>query len=88
MEEMNKLEQYLKKHEYNYTRKPMFGSGVQIIVYSDAGARLWDAVWHFGSYGNEAGKLEIMGTIVPEDYGDDVMGWLSAEDIIGMLETA
>ena len=61
--------------------------GAQVIVYDDEGNRIWDAVINNGSYGRDRGLLEIMGTIVdkfPSNYsdGDDVIGWLTADDIL------
>lgn len=61
--------------------------GAQVIVYDDEDNRLWDAVINKGSYGRDRGLLEIMGTIVdkfPSNYsgGDDVIGWLTADEIL------
>lgn len=37
---------------------------------------------HYGSYGNEADKLEIMGLLTPEETEDDcVLGYLSADNV-------
>ena len=102
MEEMNKLAAYLKEHGYNYSRckrstetqeivlKQMYPDatwGEQIIVYSEDGMRLWDAICGYGSYGYEQGLLEIMGdTVVRPCDGDTVAGYLTASDIIYRLE--
>lgn len=100
--ELNKLESYLKAHEYEYTREDEVDlsreikftvtaewfRGVpkpidkhQIIVYEN-GRRSWDVVCHAGSYGCSLGLLEGMGDI----FGFDVMGWLTAEDVIQRIE--
>ena len=56
MSEIDKLEEYLKTHGYNYERikgdplGDMQGRN-QIIVYGGTGKRLWDAICHTGSYG-------------------------------------
>lgn len=55
--------------------------GTQIIVTTEKGKRLWDAVCGYGSYGFEDGLLEIMGDIVPEG-GDSVLGYLTADDVL------
>lgn len=91
MSELDKLEKYLKKHGYEYTREdfdgiPPYGSKHQIIVYKD-GERTWDAVCQPGSYGYNEGLLEIMGDIVWHDIdGDSVRGWLTADDVIARIE--
>ena len=78
--ELTNLYFWLNINNYNFTYEPFF-DGAQIIVYSE-GERLWDAVCHGGSYGHEDGLLEIMGAIVRDDAGDDVEGWLTADDVI------
>ena len=78
--ELTKLYFWLNNYDYTFTYEPLL-DGAQIVVYSE-GERLWDAVCHNGSYGHEDGLLEIMGAIVKEDAGDDVEGWLTADDVI------
>lgn len=97
--ELNKLEKYLKEHEYEYDRIDDVGDPVgianclglvncidqhEIVVYKD-GKRDWDAICHFGSYGAEMGLLEIMGARVVRG-GDSVEGYLTADEIIERLE--
>ena len=89
MKELNKLEQYLKEHEYYYIREDddsNYMNRHQIIVFDSESQREWDAICHRGSYGYEQGLLEIMGTIVDSDCGDSVEGYLTADDIIKRLE--
>lgn len=82
--EMNKLEDYLKEHSYMYGRTEIW-DGEQIIVYGESINDIkWDALCCSISYGGKEGLLEIMGEIVPE--GNDVLGYLKAEDIIKILE--
>lgn len=80
LRELDKLEEYLKKHKIKFSRKDTednfhvregFGDGRvltfdthQIIVYDSHDARLWDAICQRGSYGGNQGLLEIMGNIV------------------------
>lgn len=41
-----------------------------------------DAIQHYGSYGSDVNKLEIMGLLTPdEEEHDSVVGWLTAEDV-------
>ncbi|MBR4432323.1 MAG: hypothetical protein IKS76_03865 [Paludibacteraceae bacterium] len=57
-----------------------------VIVYTQDGERLFDAICHYGSYGYHNGLLEIMGTIVDEDSdSDSVVGYLTADDVIDRI---
>lgn len=97
MRELDILEKYLILNGYKYRRIEetnvieFMGKnediGIkQIIVYKN-GKRSWDAVCHYGSYGYKEGLLEIMGSIVDEEKdGDEVVGWLTAQDVINRLE--
>lgn len=98
--ELNKLEDYLKEKGISYERidqddiplsedHPYFlvqFERHQIIVQDDGSGRDWDAICHRGSYGAKAGLLEIMGTIVRDNAGDSVEGWLTAEDVIERIK--
>ena len=57
--------------------------GYQIIIYSKDGiTKLCDCIEHFGSYGNEEDKLEIMSGLTEEESeNDSVLGWLTAEEV-------
>lgn len=95
--ELNKLEKYLKEHEYHYERIDDDGMEMaglhglmhcidqhQIVVYKD-GKRDWDVICQYGSYGAEEGLLEAMGArIVRKE--DSVEGYLTADEIIKRLE--
>ena len=90
MSEIDKLEEYLKTHGYNYERikdKGTDGAWLQnqVIVYDDNGERLWDAVCNIISGGYKKGLLEVMGSAVVR-CDDEVEGWLTADDIIKRLE--
>ena len=91
MNELDKLEAYIKEHGYEYKRKDdddeeIYYSVHQIVVTKD-GKKQWDAICHRGSYGYEQGLLEIYGNIVDyEKDGDSVVGWLTAEDVIKRIE--
>lgn len=95
MTEMDKLENYLKDHGFQYERiidegisygEITIGCRNQIIVYRDKN-RDWDAICQPGSYGYEHGLLEVMGSRVvrPSD-GDSVCGYLTAQQVIDRLE--
>ena len=94
LQELDKLEQYMKDHGIKYEREDHNpGSDFekqrgmdwhQISVPCSGPQKEWDAVCHYGSYGYEDGLLEIMGDIVSTGY--DVEGWLTAEDVIERIE--
>ena len=89
--ELNKLERYLKEHNIPYERKDKpkdeFGWDFhKICVPSSGDDYQWDAICHRGSYGYEEGKIEIYGSIVFENDGDSVVGWLTAEEVIERIE--
>ena len=96
MQELDKLEAYLKENGYTYTRedeKHGWHEWHQIIVYKGKEkdlSQIWfDAVCHLGSYGYEQGLLEIMGDIENKwKASDDVEGYLKAETIIERLKKA
>lgn len=91
--ELNKLQEYLEEHNYKLERVDKDDPGHwmgrhQIIVYNDKYERLWDAICQPGSYGCQNGLLEIYGIIVDKKLtgGDAVMGYLTAADVIAILE--
>lgn len=99
MSELDKLEKYLLDHRITYERYEVHeewdgSAGLtfvmdrhQICVPEEGEACRWDAICQRGSYGYEAGLLEIYGEIVDEATdGDSVVGWLTAEDVIKRLE--
>ena len=92
--EMDKLENYLSENNINYNRgrhRDGFSDWDQILVYDDD-RLVWDAVCHEYSYGYEQGLIEIMdhcpkGLLTEDEREyDDVLGYLTAEDIIERLE--
>ena len=86
--QLNKLELYLRDNGIPYERidegDELFDRH-QICVpgYSEP---KWDAICQYGSYGAEEGLLEIYGTIVDQNAGDAVEGWLTAQDVIERIE--
>ena len=83
MDELNKLENWLKDNGYHYISKPKFSGGI-VVVNDPNGNYLWDAVWHEFSYGHEKGLLEVMGEALLDH--DDVEGWLTCEDIVKKIK--
>ena len=62
--------------------------GWQIIYPEDGEKRVMDAIEHFGSYGNEADKLEIMGLLTPEEEEEEldcVLGHLTAQEVFDRI---
>lgn len=83
MEELDKLETYLREHDYHIQR-----DAEQIIVYDEKGKYLWDAICNVWSYGHKDGLLEIMGyPVVKKTDRDSVVGWLTADDVIERIES-
>lgn len=82
--EIKKLADGLMEKGIAFTFHALY-EGYQIIVNDPKtqGYR-WDAVCHDFSYGHEQGLLEIMGSIVENDF-DSVEGYLTAEDILKRL---
>lgn len=90
MNELDKLERYLGLKNIRYERIDEelgeYWNRHQLIIYNDAGKRVWDAICNRGSYGYSEGLLEIYGTIV-RPCGDSVEGWLTADDLIERIES-
>lgn len=61
--------------------------GWQVIYPEDGKKRVMDAIEHFGSYGHEQDKLEIMGLLTAkEKKNDSVLGYLSAKEVFTRIE--
>lgn len=57
------------------------------IIYPSEENRVGDAVCHSYSYGHKQNLLEVMGLgICKKNNGDDVIGWLTAEDAFKYFE--
>ena len=92
--QLNIIEQYLKEKNIPYERidkenKPLSSETPYMLIEVeqhqicvpcfDASKRQWDVVCHRGSYGADDGLLEIYGTIVPDNAGDTVEGFLTVK---------
>lgn len=91
--ELDKLEEYLKEKKIPYERidedvSPICHVDRHQICSPNRAECEWDVICHFGSYGYEQGLLEVMGSILNrwDDGKTDVLGYLTAEDIIMMIE--
>lgn len=80
MEELNKVKAMLDKLGIPYTTPCSFDIN-RIHFISPITLNHVSVVYGFGTYGAEVGLLESMPP-VDEDYGDDVQGYLDAEEII------
>ena len=88
MDELIKLEAYLKEHSIPYKRDLILSAAFssphysfnQIIVYRDKELKkIWfDVIWHKYSLGYEEGLLELLDSELDED----VEGYLTADDVI------
>lgn len=96
--EMDKLIEYLyKKYEADENKVVLIAwccGGQQVIVTDKDNNWLWDAVCHRASYGGNKGLIEVMehtdkNYILSNEERecDDVIGNLTAEDIIKRLES-
>lgn len=71
--------------EINFMIRPLY-NGWQIRNLFDNESKVWDVICHVGSYGHEEGLFETCGDIVPEDYEDEVEGYLTTEDVLERLK--
>lgn len=51
----------------------------------DSAEAICDVVCHSGSYGHENGLLEIMGLVDTDEVGDDVEGFLTAQEVFSRI---
>ena len=87
LNELNKLEQYLKDNDYSYRREDYEGVSDwhQIIVYDRFTNRpVWDAICHRGSYGYNRGLIEVSGNIAAGN-PNSIAGFLTADDVVAMI---
>lgn len=57
--------------------------GYQIVVYRPDGEQLVSAIEGYGTYGERADRIEIMGLTSKEE--DEVVGWLTAEQVFARI---
>lgn len=94
--EMEKLIDWLSENldssKFNLKQR-YINDGLQVLIFDSKGVWLWDAICNCMSYGHERGLIEVMehtdkNYILTEEERscDDVLGWLTAEQIIERLE--
>ena len=93
--EMEKLIDWLSVNlddRFHFEQRFING-GLQVMIFDSKGDSLWDGICNFMSYGHERGLIEVMehtdeNYILTEEERecDDVLGWLTAQDIIDRLE--
>ena len=96
LNELNRLEQYLRSKGIPYERIDQqevlnqYGMPIQLerhqicVPVKDDELRDWDVICNWGSYGYEEGLLELYGSLCD----GDVIGWLTAAEVIGMIEAS
>ena len=85
-QEILRLDAMLTEKQIPHTCQKVM-DGLQVIYPQDGKKRVMDAIEHFGSYGNEQDKLEIMGLLTPEEKKNDtVLGYLSAEEVFSRID--
>lgn len=77
--EIRKLAEGLTARNIPFDLHPLW-DGWQIMTED------WDAICHTYSYGSDRDLLEIMGSIVSEDAGDSVEGYLTAADVLERID--
>ena len=88
--EMNKLEEMLQKEGIEYRRIDEPGEKVTEDSYTgefhqirvDGSKYQWDVICYPGTYGFDKGKLEYQ-----DNVEDDVIGGLTAEDVMQLVQT-
>lgn len=81
-QEILKLDDMLNKANIPHVLKRMFDGWQVCYPSDDEKDMVMDAIEHFGSFGKEDDKLEIMGLLTPEEEKDDlVLGHLTADEV-------
>ena len=85
--EIFKLRDMLDEAGIPYLCENGFMNGVA-LVYPNRENMVCSVIEHDGSYGRQVDKIEIMGLLTDEDGKyDNVVGWLTAEDVFGRIKT-
>jgi len=85
LDEIEKLHEMLEKANIPHEYSDRFDG--KFISYPQHQNFICDACCFGGSYGYEAGLIEIMGLLTPEEYeNDDVVGWLDAENVFNRIK--
>ena len=81
--EMTKLIEILKKSNIPFKVTSCWGAPQ--VWYPNRKHVVCDAVCHKFSFGGKDGLLEIMGLVDEEEVGDDVEGYLTAEEVANRI---
>lgn len=81
--EIFRLKEMLEKENIHFIFRDLF-DGFQ-ICYPDIKNKVCSVIEHDGSYGHNQDRLEIMGLISDEETNDDVLGYLTAEDVFNRI---
>lgn len=81
--EMEKLIDMLTEARVPYEINILFGTPQ--VCYPNQENCICDAICHEYSYGFDLGLLEIMGLVNEEEVGDDVEGYLKAEEVFSRM---
>ena len=81
--EMTKLIEILKKN--NIPFEVTSCGGAPQVWYPNRKHVVCDAVCHKYSFGGKDGLLEIMGLVDEEEVGDEVEGYLTAEEVANRI---
>ena len=84
MSEMEKLINMLKENNIPFEIDSCWGTPQ--VRYPSKANCICDAICHHFSYGHEDGLLEIMGLVDEEEMGDNVEGYLTAEDVFKRIK--
>lgn len=82
-EEIFRLKEMLEKENISFIFRNLF-DGFQ-ICYPDTKNRVCSVIEHNGSYGHSQDRLEIMGLISDEETDDEVLGYLTAENVFNRI---
>lgn len=84
--EMQKLINLLTEANIPFDVRDCWGTPQVCYPSANNDTMVCDAVCHLGSYGYDAGLLEIMGLVDFMAVGDDVEGWLTAEEVFSRIQ--
>lgn len=85
MSEMEKLIECLKILEIPHEVLPQSFTDSLQVWYPNKKESVMDVICHNYSYGGKEGLLEIMGLLTPEEEQDDVVGYLTAENVLSRI---
>ena len=85
MTEMSKLINLLETYHIPHEVFPDHIDGNPQVWYPSREDNICDVICHRYSYGHDKGLLEMMGLVDEEAVGEEVEGWLTAEEVFGRI---